>query len=213
MKYPLSDRQKKYLVASNQYDKAVIGNGCRPEFLSKVLPDSIEKPLSPFFDLEFRDPCTIHDVLYRIGGTERDRRAADVHFRLMMNNSVKYSTRFSSPVFRSLETTRWYQIKWKNIKRGVMNIGTGVKKGFVNTGIGIKKQYLKLKVRQYYFLVRQFGESSFNFKNPFVKFNEFPSFDENKNKNIKEDGFEIIWFASRWWFKMGSNYKVPNVLR
>ena len=176
VKQILTPRQKMLLGLSNAYDKLCICNGCRPESLSKVIPDALEKILAPLFDLIFFLACSNHDIVYLIGGVEKDRKKADKYFKFQMNKALAKSSLYNHSEYKSLEKTKWYQIKLKNVGRGIYNIGPALWNGTKATGTFIKKQYLKIKVFEYYLLVRKFGKDSFNFKSPMDYAEQFPSY-------------------------------------
>lgn len=174
------------LAMVNAYDKLCICNGCRPSWLTKVISKTLDEILSPFFDLIFIDACSVHDILYRIGGTESDRKRADKYFKYLMNLALKNHVFFIKRKYKKLEKTKWYQIRWKNIKRGLNNTLAATSNVLNNSSAFLKRQYLSLKVYQYYLLVRKFGKSSFNYKSPMDNVKQFPSY-QPVNKTIEKN--------------------------
>ena len=66
-------------------DKAALSlNGCGPRVAGWAVPE-----------LAFHDACNLHDLMYNMGGVERDRRVADAVFLdLMLGNLwINYSRR------------------------------------------------------------------------------------------------------------------------
>lgn len=163
------------LGLANAYDRLVICNGCRPKWLTDILPKKLDAILAPFFDLIFKKACGNHDIVYFVGGTESDRKRGDKYFRYEMNQALKLVTWDAIP-YKKLEKTKWYQIKLKNIGRGLYNILPAIGNGGKATGNFFKRQYYKIKVFEYYLLVRKAGKDSFNFKAPITSIKEFPSY-------------------------------------
>ena len=73
----------------NDYDKELICNGARPAWLSEMLPDFIEDPVTPYFDLDFYQPASKHDVDYFEGCTKKDKKIADKEFKKAMKRAIK----------------------------------------------------------------------------------------------------------------------------
>ena len=70
-----------YYKDLNGYDKLLIVNGCKPEWMPKWVQ----------VDLIFGCSCNQHDVDYFAGGLEADRLEADKKFLESMKNRIKQS--------------------------------------------------------------------------------------------------------------------------
>lgn len=97
----------------NGYDRLLIVNGCKPEWL----PDWIHA------DMIFRDACNQHDVDYFAGGCEKNRKEADENFLKKMKDIIK-SKKYG-----------WWK-RWK----------------------------MNRVAKAYYKLVRQFGDTVFQYR-------------------------------------------------
>jgi len=161
----------------NEYDKLVLRNGCRPAWLSDKIPDTIEKPLSSFFDLSFKHCCDKHDDCYYFGGDFKAFHKCNKDFYKCMKKII------NNFHFEKFEKTKWYQIKWGNVKKGFRNV------------LRVPKiTYLKFKAWEYYKLVEKFGEDSFHFGNGTDRL--LPSYNPIKSKKIDEP---VKWIFDRWW--------------
>jgi hypothetical protein len=77
----------------DKYDHYEICNGCGPDgFLSFLIPDTI-------YFLDISEACNIHDYMYHVGVTEKDRIRAD---RVLKNNLLRIID---------------YNTKWKWLKK------------------------------------------------------------------------------------------------
>lgn len=63
----------------NGYDKFLIINGCKPEWMPKWINA----------DLVFKEACAQHDIDYFAGGCDLDRKKADKKFFEHMSNLIK----------------------------------------------------------------------------------------------------------------------------
>ena len=106
----MNDRQNYFISRMNEYDKLVICNGCRPEWLSDVIPDKLEKVIAPYFDEIFKNACNIHDLKYFIGGTKRDKKEADKDFYIAMKLSIKRNSHWYSRLWFRYKAWQYYRL-------------------------------------------------------------------------------------------------------
>ena len=106
----MNDRQRFFISRMNEYDKIVIANGCRPEWLSKKIPDKLENILKPYFDEIFKSDCNIHDYKYYIGGNEQDKKIADKDFYKAMKQSVKRNAHWYSRLWFYYKAWQYYRL-------------------------------------------------------------------------------------------------------
>jgi len=73
----------------NEYDRLIICNGARPNWLSHLLGEKIDNFMKPYFDLDFKEDANKHDVKYWRGVTKKDKKIADKEFKKAMKRSIK----------------------------------------------------------------------------------------------------------------------------
>ena len=73
----------------NKFDKLIICNGARPNWLSHFLGKKIDSFMKPYFDLDFEEAANEHDVGYWKGYTKKDKKRADIKFKKAMKLAIK----------------------------------------------------------------------------------------------------------------------------
>ena len=73
----------------NDYDIAVINNGCGPANVLDFLPKKLVKALKPYMNQIFAECCKGHDIDFRIGGSKEDFLKANAKFYRCMKRVIK----------------------------------------------------------------------------------------------------------------------------
>ncbi len=167
----------------NAYDLAVIVNGCGSSAFYDHIPTKVTSVLEPYFNLEFKTCCAIHDIRYYFGGDMADFHSANSKFYKCMKSIIKKEG------YKKLDKTKWYQIKWSNVKTGIKNI------------IKVPKvTFLKYKAWQYYRLVEDLGKEAFYFNSGSGLKRLRPSDIPYKEESIRK---QVVWVPSqeRWYLR------------
>jgi len=73
----------------NDYDVAVITNGCRPKWLTDIIPKKLDKALSPYFNEVFKECCNAHDIDFFIGVSKEKFNESNEQFYKCMKRAIK----------------------------------------------------------------------------------------------------------------------------